>query len=632
MLPGSPAETIRHINGYSESACTYIPVVIIGAGAGGIATGCQLKEKLGFDQFRIFDRHGGIGGTWWINRYPGVGCDISAVLYSFSFAPNPNWSSFFPPGEEIQQYFSDVCTKYEIGDKFQFNVEVDECRWLDEEQLWEIKISHLVPGIGDKSARHRQKLWEEHGERAIIVHRETIRTKVICSAVGGMGEPQIWPEHIPGIERFQGPIFHSARWEEHDMKDKNIIVLGTGCSAAQLVPKLTQAPYHAKSVTQLMRSPPWVVPETVPARENVKLNNHLLKAARNVPFFLWLLRQAVAAGNEYDFRLFGSNTWAQKERLRTESHLRDAIKKSTPEKYHDMLTPKYSVGCKRRVFGGNWFEGLRDPKINLTTQPLTEVRERTVVIGPGRTYPDPADRSSAAPSDRQELSADMIITANGFRVLHWAHPLRIYGRHGHNLIDVMNARGGPQAYQGTAMDGFPNLFITIGPNTANGHTSILIAIENQVQYSLKFISQILAGDATLVEVKKSAEMAYTQRIQAALKDMIWTRGGCTSFYFMENGWNPTVYPWSQMHFTYRCMFPVWSDWDISYTTKGLWKRRVGGVAKLVVLTALMVAAVNVVTKPQVWNVQHGIMLAQSGLRSILQRGIGALGMVQAQLN
>jgi cation diffusion facilitator CzcD-associated flavoprotein CzcO len=106
----------------------------------------------------------------------------------------------------------------------------------------------------------------------------------------------------------------------------------------------------------------------------------------------------------------------------------------------------------------------------------------------------------------------------------------------------MNARGGPQAYQGTAMDGFPNLFITIGPNTANGHTSILLAIENQVQYSLKFISKILKGDATIVEVKKSAEIAYTKKIQSALKDMIWTRGGCTSFYFMENGWNPTVYP------------------------------------------------------------------------------------------
>lgn len=419
---------------------------------------------------------------------------------------------------------------------------MDECRWLNDEQLWEVKLSHLVPGIGDRSARYRQQLREEGREKAVIVGQETIRAKIICSAVGGMGEPQIWPEHVPGIDRFQGPIFHSARWEEHETQGKNIIVLGSGCSAAQLVPKLTQAPYYAKSVTQLMRSPPWVVPETVPLRENEKWNKKLLEVGRKIPFALWLLRQAVAAGNEYDFRLFGSTSWAETQRLQVESHLRGAIKSSTPEKYHSILIPNYSIGCKRRVFGGGWFEGLMDSKIDLTTQPLTEVRERSVIIGPGRTYPDPADEISTAPTHRQELPADMIITANGFRVLHWAHPLKIFGRHGINLVELMNTRGGPQAYQGTAMDGFPNLFITIGPNTANGHTSILLAIENQVQYSLKFISKILNGDATIVEVKKSAEVAYTERIQAALKDMIWTQGGCTSFYTMENGWNPTVYP------------------------------------------------------------------------------------------
>lgn len=466
-----------------------------------------------------------------------------AVFYSFSFCPNPQWSSFFPPGPEIVQYLHDVCQQYEIADKIECNTDVEQCRWLENEQLWEVTLRHLIHGVGDLSSKDRLKLQQEKGDQAVFSSTEIVKAKVVISAVGGLVEPRGWPENIPGKENFKGPIFHSARWDYSvDLKDKDVVVVGTGCSAAQFVPKLSKAPYHAKSVTQLMRSPPWVCPRLIPPGGDHMWRKWSPILFGNVPGLMRTFRTLLFLLVETDFRLFGGTEYAEKERNKYEARLLKHLKKTVPEKYQDILTPDYGVGCKRRIFDATWFPGLNDPKLELTTQPLTAVGESSVTIGPGTTYQGPNPSEYKGPTEQREIHADVLILANGFDTTRWLHPLKVVGKDGHDLVTVMDERGGPQAYLGTAMDGFPNFFMIFGPNTATGHSSVILATENMVQHALKFVGPILKGDVSTVEVKKEAEIAYTTDIQQKLRQTVWGKGGCQSWYKTEDGWNSTVYP------------------------------------------------------------------------------------------
>ncbi|KAF2255824.1 FAD/NAD(P)-binding domain-containing protein [Trematosphaeria pertusa] len=606
-------ETIRRVNGYDHDAYTYYPVLIVGAGASGIAMACRLKDELGFDQFRIFERQAGIGGTWWINRYPGVACDVPAVFYSFSFAQNPDWTSFYPPGREIVQYYHDVCQKYNITDKFELNTDVEQCRWLEDEQIWEVTLRRMIAGMGDISAKDRMKIVKEKGESAVYSETEVVRAKVVISCVGGLVEPKGWPDEIPGIESFKGPVFHSARWDESvDFTDKNVVVVGTGCSSAQLVPRLPHAPYNAKSVLQLMRSPPWVVPSFIPPGGDEWWEKNSAKLLKTVPGLLQTLRFTIFAGAEIVFKkLFPNTPQAEKNRQEAEEKLMARMKKIVPEKYHEMLTPNYGIGCKRRIFDKRWYQSLNEPNIELTTQPLTRVNEHSVIIGPGAMYP-PAAKGGFP---EREVPADVIVLANGFDTTKWLHPLKVAGKGGKDLVDTMEERGGAQAYQGTAMDGFPNFFIIFGPNTATGHSSVVLATENMVNYSLKFIKLLLNGEASTVDVKHDAEVAYTNEIQRSLKDTVFMSGGCTSWYFTSDGWNSTVYPYSQVDFWRRCTFAKWGDWNISYTKKGISHIRRIRVVRFLAVTLAIIGAYRMRQKGL------GIKDAKVMLQQVLQRSL-----------
>ncbi|CAG5156972.1 uncharacterized protein ALTATR162_LOCUS4765 [Alternaria atra] len=612
-------ETIRRVNGYEKDAYTYYPVIIVGAGASGIAMACQLKQQLGFDQFRVFDRQAGIGGTWWINRYPGVACDVPAVFYSFSFAQNPNWTSFHPPGKEIVRYYHEVCEQYRITDKFELNTDIESCRWLEDEQLWEVTLRRMVAGMGDLSSKERIKIAQEKGEHAVYSETEIVKSKVVISCVGGLVEPRGWPNEIKGIENFKGKMFHSARWDETvDFTDKNVVVVGTGCSSAQLVPRLPNAPYNAKSVTQLMRSPPWVVPAPSPPGGDEWWEKNGPKIMRNVPGLKELARFLIFAGAEVGFlKLFPNTPYAEKQRKIYEEKTLQSMRKRVPEKYWDIMTPDYGVGCKRRIFDKRWLRSLNDPKIELTTQPLNRVTEHGVIIGPGATYPKNAKREDFP---EREIPADVIVLANGFDTTRWLHPLKVIGKGGQDLVQVMEDRGGAQAYLGTAVDGFPNFMMIFGPNTATGHSSVVMASENMVNYSLNFIRLLLTNEARTVDVKHSAEVAYTSEIQRALKNTVW-QSGCSSWYFTSDGWNPTVYPYTQIDFWRRCTFPRWNDWNIEYTNKGIARMR----ARRVVRTLALVLAIG-----GVWRFKQsrlGLKDVKSLLRGAVQGSIGNLNEV-----
>jgi cation diffusion facilitator CzcD-associated flavoprotein CzcO len=440
-----------------------------------------------------------------------------------------------------------VCDKYQIVDKIQLNTEVSEVRWLEEEEVWEATLVHMAPGTGDLSTKERRQMMAEKGRESVYLKEEIIRAKIVCSAAGGLVEPNAWPDTIPGRDQFEGAIFHSARWDSSvDLKDKDVIVVGTGCSAAQFVPELTKAPYNVKSVTQVMRSPPWALPRFEPLLGYISLDAWEKWSPvifSKLPFVGRAYRAFLFCLTELDFQLiFKGTNIAHKTRKAQEAALVRHMKSIVPEKYHEILTPDYSVGCKRRIFDAFWLKSLNDPKIDLTTQPLTSLQPKGVTLGPGRTYPNPEDTTSKAPTEERHLPADVIVLANGFELTTWLSPLKVRGKNNAIMQEVWDARGGPQAYMGNAVDGFPNFFIIFGPNTATGHSSVILASENMVEYSLKFIKKILDHDVKTFDVKKEKEIEWTKMIQEKLKDTVWHTGGCHSWYKTANGWNATAYP------------------------------------------------------------------------------------------
>ncbi|KAK9853541.1 hypothetical protein MYU51_006751 [Penicillium brevicompactum] len=578
---------IHKRHAYNREGHTYYPVLIVGAGESGVAMGCRLKEVLGSDQFRIFERQSGIGGTWWINRYPGAACDIPATLYSFSFCQKKDWSTLHPSGPELAQYLADVCAKYQIVDKIQFNTDVKELRWIEEDDEWEVTLSHLVPGAGDLAQAERDRIASQDGHHAVYVKTEIVRAKVVVSGVGGLVEPKTNPKDIPGFDDFQGDIMHTARWNDQiNLRDRDVIMLGSGCSAAQVLPEIAKPEAGVRSITQLMRTPPWVQPDVIPPKYLPAYEKWSPILMTRVPGLSSVMRTGLFWMMEKTyFQLFAESAWSRRARPRSEKAFLDHMRALAPKKYHEILTPNYSLGCKRRIIDGTWYRALNAPNVELTTQPLTRVHANSVTIGPGSHYPPGKDEESGA----RDLPADVIIMANGFETNQWLHPLKVIGRAGKDLEEVWRERGGAQAYQGIAMDSFPNFFMIFGPNTATGHTSVIFATENAVNYSLKFIEPILRGEVSSYEVTESAERKWTTQVQNDLQKTVFRRGVCSSWYATDDGWNSSTYPYTQVHYWYRCLFPYWGDWSAKLTRKGRVLRR---VRKTLRASAILILAVG----------------------------------------
>lgn len=511
-----------------------------------------------------------------------------ALMYSFSFAQNPYWTSLFPSGPEIIRYLYDVCEKFEILDKLQFDTSVKSMRWLEDVEEWEVELDYLAPGVGDLSTRERIQWEKEKGVHTAVLRTETVRAKIVCSAVGGLVEPKP-PLDVPGIDTFEGEIVHTARWKKGlDLKDKEVVVIGTGCSAGQVMPQLVKPEHGAKQVTQLMRSPPWAV-GFLPKEARDWWKKWIPLLSTYVPGFQNSLRKLMFTMFEVEFlQLFSANEAARERRKKKAEELLSYMRKNVPEEYHEIMTPDYEVFCKRRVVDEGWYSSLNLPNVEITTLPLTSVQPKSVTLGPGRHYPPLSKTDSKVPTEERTIPADVIILANGYQTNQYLHPLDVTGVNNRSLFKTWEERGGAQAYLGTAMDGFPNFFIIFGPNTATGHSSVILATENIVNYSLNFIGPILRGEVRTVDVKESAERAWTEQLQKELRQSVFNSGGGQNWYVdRDTNWNATVYPRTQVDFSLRCMFPVWRHWNIQYTRKGLFRLALSRLVKSVGILSLI---------------------------------------------
>ncbi|MGZ4648510.1 MAG: flavin-containing monooxygenase [Blastococcus sp.] len=460
----------------------HVRVAVIGGGFAGLGTAVRLRQE-GVQDFVLLERGPGIGGTWRDNTYPGCACDVPSHLYSFSFAPNPDWSRSFSPQPEIHAYLERVAREQGVLPHCRFGVELEAADWDDAAGLWRLRTS-----AGDLTAQ------------------------VVVAGCGGLVEPRL-PD-TEGLASFEGTAFHSARWDhDADLAGKRVVVVGTGASAIQFVPHLQRQAAH---VTVLQRTPPWVLP-----RRDRRLTAAERAVYRHVPG-----AQKVARGAIFGLRELNLLAFTGKGRMRAlaEKQALQHLASAVPDPaLRAVLTPDYRIGCKRVLLSNDYYPALAQDNVTVVPHALERVLPHGVVAADGSTH-----------------EADVLVFGTGFQVMDIPVAHRLTGRTGQTLADAWGSS--PQAHRGTTVTGFPNLFVLLGPNTALGHSSVVLMIESQIAYVMAALRSMAALDARSVEVREAAQRAWDAEVQQGLSSTVWAQGGCKAWYTNDAGRNFTLWP------------------------------------------------------------------------------------------
>jgi cation diffusion facilitator CzcD-associated flavoprotein CzcO len=457
-------------------------VIIIGAGFGGLGLAIQLK-KTRRHSFIVLERAGDVGGTWRDNTYPGCACDIPAMLYSFSFERSSVWTRVYPAQSEILAYLKRTANEQRLLEHIRLNCDVVEARFDASSGTWAVTLAGGA----------------------------VVRSRILVSAMGPLNKPNFG--NIPGRETFAGPSFHSSQWDHSvDLTGKTIAVIGTGASAIQFVPQI--AP-RAGKLTIFSRTPPWII-----ARGDAPVGTRRKIARAWIPSYARLVRMAIYWTLE--MRALG---FVFKPELleRQEIAMRRFIERSIADpELRAKLTPAYRAGCKRILISDDFYPALARPNVELITKAVAEVRAHSVVTGDGG-----------------EVPADVIIYGTGFKATEGFAPVRIYGSHGVEIGDAW--RDGIQAYLGTSVSGFPNLFLVIGPNTGLGHNSMIVMMEAQYRYIIGAIEYARNTIGRALEVKPGVARAFNDELQERMRRTVWATG-CSSWYQDARGRNVSLWP------------------------------------------------------------------------------------------
>jgi cation diffusion facilitator CzcD-associated flavoprotein CzcO len=454
----------------------------VGAGFGGLGLAIRLKQQ-GTCDFVVLERSADVGGTWLANSYPGCQCDIPSNLYSFSFAPNPDWTHAYPLRDQILAYLRDCAHRFGVLPHTRLNTELLSATWIADEQRWQLETT-----TGPLAAR------------------------VLVSAAGLLSEPST--PAIPGLERFAGNAFHTAAWDHgDDLTGKRVALLGSGASAVQVVPRIQPL---VGRLHLFQRTPPWVVPHfDHPIRPRMR------ELYRRVPGLQRLSRAAIYAAREsFVPGLTRDQRLLRLQGAAARAHLRRQVE--DPE-LRKRLTPDYDIFCKRIILSNDWYPALQAPNVEVIDSGPAELREHAIV---GR--------------DGVEREIDTLIFATGFKPAELPIAARMLGRDGRSLAEAWD--GSPEAYLGTTIAGFPNLFMLYGPNLNLGHSSIVYILESQIAYVLDALATMRRQGAAEVEVRAEAQDAYNAELQRRLADTVWNTGGCSSWYFDRTGRNSIQWP------------------------------------------------------------------------------------------
>ena len=464
----------------SAAAGTDHDVAILGAGMSGLCMAIEL-QRAGITDFVILEKSAGIGGTWWDNRYPGAQVDVPAPAYSFSFAPNPHWTHRFADAPEIQRYQQRLAAQHGLLARTRLGVAITEARFDVDTGRWQLLL--------------------DNGER--------INARFFACSTGALSVGR-WPD-IPGLADFKGRLLHTARWPaDADLQGQRVGVIGTGSTAAQLVPAIAPA---AARLSVFQRTANWVMPRA--DRRYGRLDRWL----HRVPGYAALARRAWVQVLELGRRGFDDGTLAR--RLITAAataHLRRSVPDTA---LRERLTPTYPLGCKRVIYSNDYYAALARPQTELVTAGIARVTAHGVLTDDGR-----------------EHVLDTLVCATGFDTIRPLAGTRIEGLGGRLLSDAW--RDGAQAYLGIAVAGFPNFFLMLGPNTATGHTSTLLYIEPQVRHAIACMQRVRHEGRRWIAVKPEVAAAHDAAQQQRLATSVWSQ--CRSWYRADNGRIVAIWP------------------------------------------------------------------------------------------
>jgi cation diffusion facilitator CzcD-associated flavoprotein CzcO len=467
-----------------------VRVAIIGSGFAGLGMAIRLKQS-GEQDFLVLERAHEVGGVWRDNTYPGCACDVQSHLYSFSFAPNPGWTRSYSPQPEILRYLRGCAERFEILPHVRFGHAVRDAAWDASAGAWRLDTSH--------------------GE---------LLAEVLVAGAGALSEPST--PSLPGLERFQGKVFHSARWDhDYDLAGKRVAVIGTGASAIQFVPRIQ--PQVAR-LDLYQRTPPWVLP-----RGDHALGALARRIYRAVPALQQLTRARIYMLRE--MTLFGFTNPAVM-RLGQRLAVRYLERTVRDPELRKKLTPDYTIGCKRVLISDDYLPSLTQPNVELITDGIREIREHSIVA-----------------DDGTEREIDAIIFGTGFHVSDMPIAKHVRGREGLTLQEIW--RGSPKAHLGTTVAGFPNFFMLQGPNTGLGHTSVITMIESQIEHVLGALRWLKKSGAVSLEPRADAQERFVRQVDEKMRGTVWTSGGCNSWYLDETGRNSTLWPGSTISFKRR---------------------------------------------------------------------------------
>lgn len=461
-----------------------IEVAIIGGGIGGIGAAVHLVRR-GTRSFTVFEKSEGPGGTWWDNRYPGAECDIPSALYSYSFKPH-DWTRTHASQAEIQAYIEETIDEYRIRDNIRLGVGVKSAEWSDDRGQYLVTL--------------------EDGEQRWF--------DVVVSAVGMLNVPKIpdWP----GIDSFEGPLFHSARWDPAaELDGKRVAVVGAGASSAQVVPGLQP---RVAELLSFQREPSWVMPKgdrdlTEAERAERRKRGWSRRFRRN-------LLKTMDKGNG---RGAADAVAAQRERL--EKIIATAFD-DRPD-LREALTPTFQPRCKRNLFSDIFYPALKQDNVRLITRSVERVTPKGVIDATG-----------------EEHEVDAVVLTTGFRAAEFLSTLKVTGRRGRDLHTQWG--DDPQAFLGMTVPNFPNLYLLYGPNTHG--TVVSFVLERQAEYMARDVRRLRRAGGGSLEVRPEVDVWFQRVLQEAIEKVQSWKSGCNNFYLSASGRNVVQWPWTHRRY------------------------------------------------------------------------------------
>lgn len=460
--------------------------LIVGAGFAGIGAAIQLK-RMGYHNFVILDREDDLGGTWYVNHYPGLAVDVPTTTYSYFFEPNPNWSRLYSTGAEIKQYADDVADKYDVRKHIRFNTTVESARWDEEAKLW----------------------------RVTLAGGETLTTRYLFTATGFLSQPKT-PD-ISGISDFAGKVIHTTDWDDsYDPTGERIAVIGTGATAVQLIPELAK---KAGELTVYQRTAIWVAPKI-----DIRFSERAKRLFKRVPLAQRVIRAITDTIYEtmitvgvvhYRNALFRRLSISAMDLCKINQFV--AVR---DKELRRKLTPDYDLGCKRPTFSNTYFRTLTKPHVHLQADGIDHVQSDGIVN-----------------ADGTKTEIDTLVLATGFDLWEANFPaIEVIGRDGRNLGKWWRDTRF-QAYQGVSVPYFPNFLSLASPYAFLG-LNFFNTMEYQMRLMDRLFAEVKRRGATTFEITDEANIRYLDRMTELLGDSLWTIGNCAtsrSYYFNPSG-------------------------------------------------------------------------------------------------